>query len=184
MWRCASAALRGHRAATDKIVFIDAFRKQTYGRISSICAARASKKRAPDLTRKPRPPNWRNSARAAPGAEAAIRLRNLEATRLDGHRRADGRACSYTPTRAPGSPPAAGAIVKHLLCDRPTSHQHLPGVRILGPLNALAAARGMSLAALVAEIDAGRGGANLSSAIRVFVLQSALAQDLAERYLA
>ncbi len=40
-------------------------------------------------------------------------------------------------------------------------------------LKALAAERGLSLAALVAEIDAGRGEANLSSAIRVFVLKSA-----------
>ena len=41
-------------------------------------------------------------------------------------------------------------------------------------LNALAAERGESLAALVAEIDAARGAANLSSAIRVFVLEEAL----------
>ncbi|HYF55546.1 MAG TPA: ribbon-helix-helix domain-containing protein [Salinarimonas sp.] len=39
-------------------------------------------------------------------------------------------------------------------------------------LRALAARRETSLAALVAEIDAGRGQANLSSAIRVFVLES------------
>ncbi len=41
-------------------------------------------------------------------------------------------------------------------------------------LRALAAARALSLSALIAEIDASRGGANLSSAIRVFVLESAL----------
>jgi predicted DNA-binding ribbon-helix-helix protein len=40
-------------------------------------------------------------------------------------------------------------------------------------LKQVAAARGMSLAALVAEIDAGRADANLSSAIRVFVLKAA-----------
>ena len=40
-------------------------------------------------------------------------------------------------------------------------------------LRAIASARGGSIAALVAEIDAARGRANLSSAIRVFVLQSA-----------
>jgi predicted DNA-binding ribbon-helix-helix protein len=39
-------------------------------------------------------------------------------------------------------------------------------------LEALAAARGTSLSALVAEIDAGRGEANLSSALRVFALMS------------
>jgi predicted DNA-binding ribbon-helix-helix protein len=38
-------------------------------------------------------------------------------------------------------------------------------------LKDIAAARGASVQALVAEIDAGRGGANLSSAIRVFVLR-------------
>lgn len=37
-------------------------------------------------------------------------------------------------------------------------------------LRTIAAARGCSMAALVAEIDAGRVGASLSSAIRVFVL--------------
>lgn len=36
--------------------------------------------------------------------------------------------------------------------------------------------RSLSLAGLVAEIDAARGGANLSSAIRVHLLESALAQ--------
>jgi predicted DNA-binding ribbon-helix-helix protein len=38
-------------------------------------------------------------------------------------------------------------------------------------LKDIAAVRGASVQALVAEIDAGRGGANLSSAIRVFVLR-------------
>ena len=38
-------------------------------------------------------------------------------------------------------------------------------------LKDIAAARGASVQALVAEIDAGRAGANLSSAIRVFVLR-------------
>ena len=38
----------------------------------------------------------------------------------------------------------------------------------------LAKRREISLSALVAEIDAGRGDANLSSAIRVFVLEAAL----------
>ncbi len=39
-------------------------------------------------------------------------------------------------------------------------------------LRVIAAARGQSLAGLVGEIDAGRGEANLSSAIRVHVLES------------
>lgn len=40
-------------------------------------------------------------------------------------------------------------------------------------LRAIAASRAQSVASLVAEIDAGRGEANLSSALRVFVLQQA-----------
>jgi predicted DNA-binding ribbon-helix-helix protein len=39
-------------------------------------------------------------------------------------------------------------------------------------LETIAAARGLSLSALVAEVDAGRGEANLSSALRVFALES------------
>jgi predicted DNA-binding ribbon-helix-helix protein len=39
-------------------------------------------------------------------------------------------------------------------------------------LKTIAAERGQSVAALAASIDAGRGEANLSSAIRVFVLNA------------
>ena len=39
-------------------------------------------------------------------------------------------------------------------------------------LRTIAHVRGQSLAGLVAEIDAGRDGTNLSSAIRVFVLET------------
>jgi predicted DNA-binding ribbon-helix-helix protein len=42
-------------------------------------------------------------------------------------------------------------------------------------LEALAAARGKSLSALVAEVDAARGEANLSSALRVYALENASA---------
>lgn len=41
-------------------------------------------------------------------------------------------------------------------------------------LKRLALQRAMSVSALIAEVDAARGGANLSSAIRVFVLECAL----------
>jgi predicted DNA-binding ribbon-helix-helix protein len=41
-------------------------------------------------------------------------------------------------------------------------------------LHAIAKRKGESVASLVARIDAGRGGANLSSAIRVFVLNAAV----------
>jgi predicted DNA-binding ribbon-helix-helix protein len=39
-------------------------------------------------------------------------------------------------------------------------------------LETLATRRGVSLSALVAEVDAARGEANLSSALRVFALES------------
>jgi predicted DNA-binding ribbon-helix-helix protein len=49
-------------------------------------------------------------------------------------------------------------------------------------LRRLATARGISVPALVAEIDATRGIANLSSAIRVFVLTAARETDLPDRF--
>ena len=45
-----------------------------------------------------------------------------------------------------------------------------------GELRTIAERRAQSVASLVAEIDAGRGQANLSSALRVFVLQQAKQQ--------
>ena len=39
-------------------------------------------------------------------------------------------------------------------------------------LREIAAARGVSMQRLVGEVDAGRGGQNLSSALRVFVLDA------------
>jgi predicted DNA-binding ribbon-helix-helix protein len=44
-------------------------------------------------------------------------------------------------------------------------------------LKSMAERRDLSIAALVAEIDAGRQGANLSSAIRVFVLEALIARQ-------
>jgi predicted DNA-binding ribbon-helix-helix protein len=44
-------------------------------------------------------------------------------------------------------------------------------------LKALAVRRGQSLAAVVAEIDAARSSANLSSAIRVFLLEALAARQ-------
>lgn len=41
-------------------------------------------------------------------------------------------------------------------------------------LKDIAAQEGVSLAALIARVDVGRGDANLSSALRVFVLERAL----------
>ena len=47
-------------------------------------------------------------------------------------------------------------------------------------LRRLAAERGQSVAALVAAIDAGRGNANLSSTIRVYLLEAHMAPAPAE----
>jgi predicted DNA-binding ribbon-helix-helix protein len=73
---------------------------------------------------------------------------------------------------------AAGLIVKHSL----TIAGHRTSISLervfWDRLNALAADRGVSLAALVAEIDAGRDAPNLSSAIRVFILKSALSRTV------
>jgi predicted DNA-binding ribbon-helix-helix protein len=73
---------------------------------------------------------------------------------------------------AAGKAPAATGIVKHSLViaghRTSVSLEHAFWSR----LKIIAATRRCSVAALVAEIDAGRAAANLSSAIRVFVLQA------------
>ncbi len=75
-------------------------------------------------------------------------------------------------TNPPEAGGGAGIVVKHSL----TIAGHRTSISLEGAfwdrLKALAAERNLSLAAFVAEIDAGRGEANLSSAIRVFVLNS------------
>ena len=69
---------------------------------------------------------------------------------------------------------ADGAVVKHSLAIA----GHRTSVSLEGvfwaELKRAAAERGQPLSACVAEIDASRGEANLSSAIRVFVLRRAL----------
>lgn len=66
---------------------------------------------------------------------------------------------------------AAGGIVKHsmVIAGHSTSVSLEPAFWMA--LRELASARSSSLAALVAEIDARRGECNLSSAIRVYVLE-------------
>ncbi len=68
--------------------------------------------------------------------------------------------------------PAATALAKHSL----TIAGHRTSISLehafWDGLREIAHARGLSLAALIGEIDARRGGANLSSAIRVFVLET------------
>lgn len=58
---------------------------------------------------------------------------------------------------------------------------HRTSISLEGPfweeLQAIARARGRSAQALIAEIDAGRAGQNLSSAIRVFVLAAVKARN-------
>ena len=76
-------------------------------------------------------------------------------------------------TNPPDAGGRAGKVAKHSL----TIAGHRTSISLervfWDRLRALAAERDLSLAAFVAEIDAGRGEANLSSAIRVFVLNSA-----------
>ncbi len=71
----------------------------------------------------------------------------------------------------------SGVIIKHSL----TIAGHRTSISLeqafWAALKSLASARGVALAALVAEIDALRGEANLSSAIRVFVLKSVGAEE-------
>jgi predicted DNA-binding ribbon-helix-helix protein len=69
--------------------------------------------------------------------------------------------------------PAASAIAKHSL----TIAGHRTSISLerafWDALREIAQGRGQSLATLIGEIDARRGAANLSSAIRVFVLTQA-----------
>jgi predicted DNA-binding ribbon-helix-helix protein len=76
-------------------------------------------------------------------------------------------------TSVAGAPKPRARIVKRSL----TISGHRTSISLEDPfwrrLKALAAERSQSLSALVAEIDASRLDANLSSAIRVYVLESA-----------
>jgi predicted DNA-binding ribbon-helix-helix protein len=78
-------------------------------------------------------------------------------------------------------PPAETGIIKHSLViaghRTSVSLEHAFWSR----LKMIAAARGSSVAALVAAIDASRDQANLSSAIRVFVLQALSDPDIDAR---
>jgi predicted DNA-binding ribbon-helix-helix protein len=76
------------------------------------------------------------------------------------------------PGQAGRSPARLAAVDKHSL----TIAGHRTSISLerafWDALRRIAAARGRSIAALVAEIDATRGAANLCSAIRVYVLAS------------
>lgn len=69
-------------------------------------------------------------------------------------------------------PKAAAAIVKRSLAIAGHRTSISLEDEFWQSLRRLAQDRNQSIAALVAEIDAGRGATNLSSAIRVFVLKA------------
>lgn len=71
---------------------------------------------------------------------------------------------------APPSDPAPGRIVKHSLAIAGHRTSISLEAEFWTALRALAAERGISLAAFVAQIDAERRSTNLSSAIRVYIL--------------
>lgn len=73
-------------------------------------------------------------------------------------------------------PPRAAGVIKHSLMIQGHRTSISLEDAFWRQLRAEAASRGVSLAGLVAEIDAARDGANLSSAIRVWILENALAQ--------
>lgn len=68
--------------------------------------------------------------------------------------------------------PTPGRMRKHSLVVAGHSTSISLETAFWDALRELACARGLSVAALVAEIDASRGEANLSSALRVHVLQA------------
>jgi predicted DNA-binding ribbon-helix-helix protein len=73
-------------------------------------------------------------------------------------------------------PEISGKIVKHSLAIAGHRTSISLESAFWEELKKIATARGQSVASLVAAIDAERGAANLSSAIRVFVLHAATRQ--------
>jgi len=82
------------------------------------------------------------------------------------------KATALTQTNATSETKRAARIVKHSL----VIAGHRTSISLEDPfwqeLKRIAEERDQSLASLVSEIDATRGEANLSSAIRVFVLEA------------
>jgi predicted DNA-binding ribbon-helix-helix protein len=81
-------------------------------------------------------------------------------------------AVSEGATILAGKDKAGAAIVKHSLAIAGHRTSISLEQAFWDGLKSEAARRNLSVAALVTEIDAMRGNANLSSAIRVFILQS------------
>lgn len=77
-------------------------------------------------------------------------------------------------SEAPASPDPSSRVVKHSV----VIAGHRTSVSLEDAfwraLKDIAALEGLSLAALIARVDAGRGEADLSSALRVYVLERAL----------
>ncbi len=88
-------------------------------------------------------------------------------------RRAPAMRTERSRARAVASPPRSALIKRSLTISGHRTSISLEDAFWL-QMKALAKRREISLSALVAEIDAARGAANLSSAIRVFVLEAAL----------
>lgn len=82
------------------------------------------------------------------------------------------RGTSRIPTRTHDPPPVSAGLTKHSVMIA----GHRTSVSLEDPfwaaLREIAEARGQSVQALIGAIDAGRDGQNLSSAIRVFVLEA------------
>ena len=72
--------------------------------------------------------------------------------------------------------PVPGGIVKHSIVVAGHSTSISLEQAFWVALRQIAVSRNISLAALVAQIDAARGSANLSSAIRVHVLETLMAK--------
>lgn len=87
--------------------------------------------------------------------------------------------------RRQGRPPRRAAPLSGVVKRSLSIAGHATSISLEEPfwraLKALAAERGLSLAALVAEVDGQRAGFNLSSALRVHVLESLDARLAAAR---
>lgn len=80
--------------------------------------------------------------------------------------------CSAQPMTGTADPAEDGRIVKHSLSIAGHRTSISLEAAFWDALKAIARSRGQSLASLIAAIDAARGKANLSSAVRVFVLKA------------
>lgn len=98
-----------------------------------------------------------------------------------GPARGDGRAASLSPPTRMGSEPSTDEVRVQKRSVRVAGHP--TSISLEGPfwteLKRIAAARRISLNALVTEVDARRGLANLSSALRLLVVADL--QRLADR---